>query len=251
MTPNLLILGGTSEATALAKHLAQLGLRANMSLAGRVAQPKTQALPVRIGGFGGAQGLRAYLDAEVITHVIDATHPFAAQMSQNAVGACAQAGVPLVALTRAAWTAQPGDVWHHVPDIRGAVAALNRPPSRVFLAVGRMHLDAFVPVAHHDYLLRLVDPPDTSLPLPRAQVIVDRGPFDMARDLAVLRDHRIELVVSKNAGGTGAIAKIQAARELQIPVLMIDRPVLPPRDEVHSVEAVLAWLQGHDADLGV
>ncbi|TCM86579.1 cobalt-precorrin-6A reductase [Rhodovulum steppense] len=251
MRPNLLILGGTTEATALAETVAARGIMATLSLAGRVERPKPQPVAMRVGGFGGAEGLAAYLRETGISHVVDATHPFAAQMSRNAVIACAAAGVPLVALTRPAWAPGPGDDWQRVPDIAGAVAALAGPARRVMLAVGRMHLDAFAVRPQHFYLLRLVDPPASPPPLPHHHVIVSRGPFTEAGDSALMQEHRIELVVSKNAGGSGARAKIDAARALGLPVLMIDRPALPARDEVATPGAVLDWLAHSGADLGV
>ncbi|MCE8417188.1 cobalt-precorrin-6A reductase [Rhodovulum sulfidophilum] len=251
MHPTLLILGGTTEATALAARLAGTGIRATLSLAGRVENPRAQPIPMRVGGFGGVEGLIAYLRAEGVTHVIDATHPFAAQMSRNAASACAALGLPLVALTRPAWTPQPGDDWRHVADIAGAVAALAGPPRRVFLAVGRMHLEAFAARPQHRYLLRLVDRPNAPLPLPQAEVIVSRGPFTEADDRALMEGHGTELVVSKNAGGTGARAKIDAARALGLPVLMIDRPALPARRELARPDEVLGWLAHSGADLGV
>ena len=251
MTPTLLILGGTLEGSALGARLAELGLSAVMSLAGRVATPKPQPLPTRIGGFGGVPGLVNYLRETKNTHVIDATHPFAARMSRNAIAACAEAQVPLLALTRAPWQAQSGDHWQHVPDIAGAVAALNGPATRVFLAVGRMHLADFAVNPQHHYVLRLVDPPETPLPFPNCTTLIDRGPFTQEADTALLRDHGIDLVVSKNSGGTGAVAKIAAARALSIPVLMIDRPPLPQREEAHDTQSALIWLKNHGVDLGV
>jgi precorrin-6A/cobalt-precorrin-6A reductase len=222
-----------------------------VSLAGRVARPAPQPLPCRTGGFGGVAGLVGYLHATGTTHVIDATHPFAARMSANAVAACRAAGVPLLALTRPPWAEEPGDRWIRVPDIEGAVAALDRAPARVMLAVGRMHLDAFAAQPQHAYLLRLVDPPAAPPPLPDHRVVVDRGPFTEEGDLALMRDHGTGLVVSKNAGGTGARAKIAAARRLGLPVVMIDRPALPPRPEAHSVDAVMAWLGHAGTERGV
>lgn len=245
------MLGGTTEATALCQALSAAGLRGMISFAGRVARPVRQPLPQRIGGFGGVAGLAAYLRAEAITHVIDATHPFAAQMSRNAVEACAQTQVPLVALTRAPWSARTGDRWTAVPDIVGSVAALDRPPARVMLAIGRMNLPAFAPHPQHFYLLRLVDPPQTPPPLPDHHIVVDRGPFTTADDLALMKAHRIDLIVSKNAGGQGAYAKIIAARELGVPVIMIDRPHLPARHELHDTRAVLDWIAHVSTDLGV
>lgn len=251
MKKNLLILGGTTEATALCQALSAAGIGGTVSFAGRVKRPVRQPLPQRVGGFGGAQGLARYLTDHSISHVVDATHPFAAQMSANAVAACAAANVPLIALTRPTWQAEPGDDWTHVPDITAAVAALDRPSARVMLAVGRIHLAAFAPNPQHFYLLRLIDQPDAPLPFPDCETVQDRGPFSIAGDLALMRDHRIDLVVSKNSGGSGAHAKIAAARHLGLPVLMIDRPTLPARREARSVDEVLAWLDHDDTDRGV
>ncbi|MEX0309468.1 MAG: cobalt-precorrin-6A reductase, partial [Tateyamaria sp.] len=203
MRANLLILAGTTEATAFANAAAEAGLTGTVSFAGRVDRPKRQPLPQRIGGVGGVDGVGDHLRAEKITHVIDATHPFAAQMSRNAVEACAQADVPLVALTRAPWIAHEGDRWTHVPDIAGAVAALDQPARRVMLAVGRMHLAEFAPNPQHFYLLRLVDPPKDPPPFPDHHVLVSRGPFTEGDDRALMQEHGIDLVLSKNAGGTG------------------------------------------------
>ena len=246
-----MILGGTTEATALGAAVAAAGLTGTVSFAGRVERPKRQPLPQRVGGFGGIEGLRDYIAAHAVTHVVDATHPFAAQMSHNAVAACAAANVPLIALTRAPWAAQPGDAWTHVPDIDGAVAALDRPAARVMLAVGRMHLNDFAPNPQHFYLLRLVDPPSSPPPFPDHHVLVSRGPFTAQDDRALMQDHRIDLIVSKNAGGTGAYAKIEAARALGLPVVMIDRPHIPARAEAYGVADVVAWLSHAGADRGV
>lgn len=251
MRPTLLILGGTTEASALAQAVAAQGIAATLSFAGRVARPKPQPIPTRSGGFGGVEGLRAWLRDKAITHVVDATHPFAAQMSLHAVSACAAENVPLIALTRPAWAEQPGDRWQRVADIPAAVGALAGPARRVMLAVGRMHLDAFAAQPQHFYLLRLVDPPETPPPLPDHVALVSRGPFTEAGDRALMQEHAIDLVVSKNAGGTGARSKIDAARALDLPVLMIDRPALPDRPEVGTPQEVLDWLAHSGADLGV
>lgn len=226
----------------MARAIADARLDGVYSYAGRTETPMGQPMHMRVGGFGGVEGLRTYLETESITHVIDATHPFAARMSSNAVAACAAQGVPLIALERASWVAAEGDRWTHVPDIPAAVAALAGPAKRVFLAIGRQYLEPFAAQPQHDYLLRLVDAPSGPLPLPLATVVVARGPFDLASDSALLRDHGSEQVVAKNAGGKGAVAKIAAARALGLPVLMIDRPVLPTRKLVRSVAAVMAWL---------
>ncbi|PTM80079.1 precorrin-6A reductase [Cereibacter johrii] len=233
----------------MARALAEAGLPAVFSYAGRTAAPVAQPLPLRVGGFGGVEGLAAYIRVQAITHVIDATHPFAAQMSRNAVEACAATGTALVALERAPWAAGPGDRWLRVPSIEAAAEALPEAPARVFLAIGRQHLAAFAGRAQHHYLLRLVDPPD-ALPLPLAEAIIARGPFTLAEDLALLRRHEIHWIVAKNAGGEGARAKLDAARELGLPVVLIDRPAIPPRPRLETPEAVLGWL-AHPADLGV
>jgi precorrin-6A/cobalt-precorrin-6A reductase len=237
----ILLLGGTTEANLMAQTIAKAGLAGVYSYAGRTEAPMGQPIHMRVGGFGGVEGLRAYIDAEGISHVIDATHPFAAQMSRNAVAACAGTDTPLIALERAPWVAGEDDRWTHVPDIPAAVAALDGPPQRVFLAIGRQHIDAFAAQPQHRYLLRLVDEPTSPLPFP-ADVIVARGPFDLAGDTALMQEHGTEVVVAKNAGGKGAVAKIAAARALGLPVVMIDRPLVPPRPVAHSVAGVMAWL---------
>ncbi len=244
-----LILGGTSDANALAEAIARARIDAIYSYAGRTQSPVAPSLPTRSGGFGGTNGLAAFIAQEQITHVIDATHPFAAEMSRNAVAACAATGTALIALERAPWTRSVGDNWIEVPDIGAAVAALPETPARVFLAIGRQHLAPFSARPQHAYTLRFVDAPDRPLPLPDADVIISRGPFTLAGDLELMRSRGIEWVVARNAGGEGARAKIDAARELRLPVVMIARPNLPERPRAESIEEVLAWL-GHDARLG-
>jgi precorrin-6A/cobalt-precorrin-6A reductase len=248
--PHLLILGGTTDGSALAAACAARGVAAILSYAGRTAAPMAQPVPVRVGGFGGVDGLAHYLAAERITHLVDATHPFAAQMSGNAVRAARIVGVPLMALTRPAWRPVAGDRWRHVLDIAGAVATLSGPRRHVFLALGRMHVADFVAQPQHRYLLRFVDPPPVPPPLPDHALVIDRGPFTLAGDRALMTAHGIDLIVAKNAGGGGASAKLDAARALGLPVLLIDRPALPDRAEVHDVAAVFDWL-AHDTDRGV
>ena len=244
LPPRVLLLGGTTEAARMARALAEAGVEAVYSYAGRTEAPVAQPLPVRVGGFGGVAGLVAYLKVEGITHLVDATHPFAAQMSRNAVEACAATGTPLIALEREPWQAAEGDRWKHVPDLAGAVAALGETPRRVFLAIGRQTLDAFAGAPQHHYLLRLVDPPTEPLPLPQAEAVIARGPFTVEGDRALLTDHRIEVIVAKNAGGAGAEAKLVAARELGLPVILIDRPWVPERRVARTVGEVMAWLTG-------
>ena len=246
--PRVLVLGGTTEASDLARALATAGVDAVFSYAGRTEAPVAQPIPVRVGGFGGVDGLVRYLTTERISHLVDATHPFAAQMSGNAVAASRVAGVPLIAFERPAWVAGPGDDWRAVQGIEGAVNALPDAPARVFLAIGRQHLIPFAARPQHFYLLRLVDAMDP-LPLPHAKAIIARGPFDEVGDRSLMQAHRITYLVAKNAGGRGARAKMDAARALGVPVILIDRPVLPDRQVAGSVEGVMDWL--HHADLGV
>ncbi|GHG79016.1 cobalt-precorrin-6A reductase [Pseudodonghicola xiamenensis] len=246
----ILLLGGTTEASQLARALAEAGVEAIFSYAGRTAQPVEQPLPTRVGGFGGVAGLESFLREEGITHVVDATHPFAAGMSRNAAEACDAANIPLCALERTPWQARPGDDWCHVPDIPAAVAALPEAPARVFLAIGKQTLDAFAVKPQHHYLLRLVDPPEAPLPLPDTAVEIARGPFTLDGDLALLRQHAIDRIVAKNAGGTGARAKLDAARALGLRVILIDRPEVPARQVFATVAEVMDWLS-HSARLGV
>lgn len=242
MPRNILILGGTTEASALAAALAGRGDRATLSYAGRVASPRVQPVPTRSGGFGGIPGLSGYLRREGITHLVDATHPFAAQMSANAAAAAAATGTAFIALVRPPWRPGPGDEWTRAADVAAAAAMLAGPPRHVFLALGRLHVAAFAAQPQHHYLLRLVDAPDAPLPLPRATVVLARGPFDAARDEALMRHHRIALIVAKNSGGTGAEAKLVAARTLGLPAILIDRPLPPVRPERTAVAEILHWL---------
>lgn len=226
----------------MANALHKAGIDAIYSYAGRTRSPVAQPIPTRSGGFGGIDGLRTYLHAERITHVIDATHPFAAGMSANAVAAC---NVPLCALERAPWTTQ--DNWTTVPDIAAAAHALPDTPTNIFLAIGKQHIGLFTDTRHH-YLLRLVDHPSTLQA--NATAIIAKGPFHYESDLTLLRDHKIGLIVSKNSGSDGARAKLDAARTLDLPVIMIDRPDIPARTAVATVGEVMRWLS-HSADRGV
>ncbi|WP_061028597.1 cobalt-precorrin-6A reductase [Bradyrhizobium sp. CCH5-F6] len=243
-----LILGGTSDASLLAAEIARAGIDAIYSYGGRTRAPADQPLPTRIGGFGGVSGLADYIRRENITHVIDATHPFAAGMSRNAVAACAETGAPLIALERAPWTRTTGDNWIETHDVNAAVAALPDAPTNVFLAIGRQHIAPFASKPQHAYTLRFVDPPEAPLPF-AADVIVSRGPFTLQGELEMLRARAIAWIVARNSGGDGARAKIDAARMLGLPVIMISRPQLPGRLRVESVAEIMQWL-GHRTCLG-
>ena len=193
-------------------------------------------------------GLADYMRREGITHVIDATHPFAAEMSRNAVAACAETGTPLIAIERSPWVKTPGDNWIEVGDVNAAVAALPELPAKVFLAIGRQHIAPFATKSQHAYTLRFVDPPEAPLPF-AADVIVSRGPFTLDGELEMLRTRGVMWIVARNSGGDGARAKIDAARTLGLPVIMIARPELPERQRVESVAEIMQWL-GHRTCLG-
>jgi precorrin-6A/cobalt-precorrin-6A reductase len=242
-TSRILILGGTIEARMLAEALAaKPGVTVTQSLAGRTTKPMPQPVPVRVGGFGGAEGLADYLRAERIDALIDATHPYAAIISANAAEAARETGVPLVALRRPSWTKVDGDSWIEVVTIEEAVGALGQAARRVFLALGRKELQPFTAGPQHVYLIRSVDPVDPPLAVPHAIYIAARGPFSEAEDRALLKRYRIDVVVAKNSGGTATYGKIAAARTLQLPVIMLTRPALPDVPSVATVEEAVAWL---------
>ena len=244
--PRLLILGGTAEARALAAALADRGgYEVSLSLAGRTRNPLDQPAPVRSGGFGGAQGLAAHLRAERIDALIDATHPFAANISCNAAEAARLAGVPLLALQRPEWTREPGDLWTKAADIPDAVARLGAAPRRVLAALGRNEAHALEAAPQHHWLVRSIDPVEPPLALPSVATIEARGPFPEAEERALLTANRIDAVLSKNSGGAATYGKIAAARALGIEVIMVARPARPEVETVESVEAALAWLERH------
>ena len=248
----VLLLAGTGEARAVARALREGGrFDVIASFAGATSTPADMGVRTRSGGFGGADGLARFIQAEGIDLLIDATHPFAAQMSRNAIAACAVSRIPMVALVRPPWRAQPGDNWHCVPNVETAAARLGPQKQRVFLAIGRTEIKAFLAQPQHHYLLRFVDAPVTQPSFPDHEIIVARGPFDAENDAALLQDHRVDIVVSKNSGGAGARAKIDAARRLELPVVMIDRPPLPRRNEVATVEDVVRWLSHPGTERGV
>jgi precorrin-6A/cobalt-precorrin-6A reductase len=242
----ILILGGTTEASALAGALEhECGIDAVLSLAGRTADPKHAPIPTRIGGFGGVDGLLRYLAEEAIDAVVDATHPFAAQISRNAVAACAARGVPLLAIRRTAWERQDGDRWIEVRTMEQAVEALGREPRRVFLTVGRLELGPFAAAPEHFYLVRTIEPIGDVLPIPQVAALQARGPFDETIERALMTEHRIEILVTKNSGGTATYGKIAAARALGIPVVIASQPSKPDVPAVQNADEALAWIRSH------
>jgi precorrin-6A/cobalt-precorrin-6A reductase len=242
----LLILGGTSEASALARRLVDKpDVAPILSLAGATANPAQAPIPQRIGGFGGAEGLAAFLRRERIGAVIDATHPFASRMSANAVMACRTTDTPLVILTRPAWTPLPDDRWTEVATIDEAVDTLGPGPKTVFLTQGRLQLAAFARAPQHCYIVRAIDRPAEIDALPGCKLILARGPFLLADEAALMRNEKVQALVTKNSGGCATYAKIEAARALRIEVIMVRRPPAPEAQTLHDLDAAMTWLDSH------
>jgi precorrin-6A/cobalt-precorrin-6A reductase len=236
----ILILGGTTEGRQLAGKLAARGdFDVTLSLAGRTRDPVPQGVPVRVGGFGGAEGLAAYLTDHNIDLLIDATHPYAARISANAAHAAQLTGVPAIALRRPPWGQEPGDRWKSVPSVAMAVAALGDRPRRVFLALGRQEVQPFEYAPQNFYLVRSVEPIYPPLDVPAAGYVLARGPFSEADDRDLLEDWGIDTIVAKNSGGDATYGKIAAARKLGIEVFLIRRPPLPDLPSGADVEEVL------------
>jgi precorrin-6A/cobalt-precorrin-6A reductase len=241
----VLILGGTAEARLLAERLAERpDLTVTLSLAGRTASPARQPVPVRVGGFGGATGLADYLANEAIDVLIDATHPYAAAISANAVAAARRAGVALLVLRRPPWVAVAGDHWTEVSDVHEAVRTLGMTPRQVFVTLGRNELKPLLDAPQHHYLIRSVDPVVPPLALPHAIYVTGRGPFGEAEDGALMRAHGIEVVIAKNSGGTATYGKIAAVRALGIEVILLRRPPapVPAAAAVETIEEAIARL---------
>jgi precorrin-6A/cobalt-precorrin-6A reductase len=237
----ILVLGGTGEARALAAALAADGRDVISSLAGRVQQPRLPEGLVRIGGFGGVDGLAAFLRDDDITAVVDATHPFAATITRNAAIASEQVGVPRLVLRRPGWDIQSR--WQVVADMPAAAHAVRTwSGESVFLTTGRRDLAVFADDDRHRFLVRTVDPPEGPVPA-QTTLLLDRGPYTLDGERALLREHGIGLLVTKNSGGSMTAAKLQAARELSVLVVMVQRPPLPEGSEVvATVDDALAWI---------
>jgi precorrin-6A/cobalt-precorrin-6A reductase len=242
MAVRVVILGGTSDGRQLAERLANDPRWAPLlSFAGRTESLVEPRAPFRVGGFGGAEGLARFLGAERCAALIDATHPFAAQISANAVRAAEWTGTPLLRVECPAWREEPGDDWTHVACMADAAVALGGLPRRVFLSVGRLEVEAFRAAPWHSYLIRAVD--DFLPDLPTARVLAQRGPFALDAEFELFARERIEVLVSKNAGTAATHAKLIAARRLRLPVVMVARPELPAAPTVASSEAALTWLE--------
>lgn len=241
----ILILGGTTEAAVLANALIERfgpSIDVTTSLAGRTERPGRIAGLVRIGGFGGAEGLSRHLTERQVDLLIDATHPFAARISANAAEAAAESKVPRLMLVRPPWRRHALDRWIEVSDIEGAVAVLPRAGTRAFLTLGSTEIPAFAELAQIFFLVRMIDEPKTPLPLADHLLITGRGPFSVFGERHLLKQHQIEVLVSKASGGSATEAKIIAARESSLPVIMIRRPFLPTGDRVETAEDAVTWV---------
>jgi precorrin-6A/cobalt-precorrin-6A reductase len=237
----ILILGGTAEARELAVALHGQGRHVITSLAGRVARPRLPVGELRIGGFGGPDALAAWLLSNEIAAVVDATHPFAERISASAAQAAEQAGMPLLRLERPGWTEGPGDRWHWVDGLDEAAARVSELGSRVLLTTGRQGLSAFAGVSDAWFLIRCVDPPDNPLP-PHCEVLLDRGPYTLGGELALIDRHEINVVVTKDSGGNHTRAKLDAARERGLTIIVVRRPPPPEVEKVALVDHVMAWM---------
>lgn len=241
--PRVLILGGTGDAADLAAKLsAHPSIEVISSLAGRTSQPLAPMGTVRSGGFGGVAGLVAYLKTQQIDALIDATHPFAQQISWHGAEAAQEVGIPCLRLARPAWQKVQEDDWIEVDTIKAAVSSIPTHARRVFLTIGRQQLAPFAALSQIWFLMRSIDPPDATLPIPNGQVLLDRGPFSLAQERQLLQDYQIDVLVSKNSGGQATHAKIIAARELQIPVVMVQRPEMPAGKTATDGDGAIAWL---------
>jgi precorrin-6A/cobalt-precorrin-6A reductase len=239
----VLILGGTGDAVELATRAAELpSVEIITSLAGRTRQPKILVGDTRIGGFGGISGLKDYLLEHCIDLLIDATHPFAAQISFNAVTAALELNIPHLMVTRPVWKPVAEDNWIEVKSNTEAAAVLPELAQRIFLTIGRQELATFAHLHDLWFLMRMIDSPQPDTPMPPGKLLLERGPFSLDEERSLLQQYEIGAIVSKNSGGDATYAKIMAARELKIPMVMVQRPPIPAGDRVLDVESALQWL---------
>jgi precorrin-6A/cobalt-precorrin-6A reductase len=242
----VLVLGGTGEARALAAALdGTEGVRVVSTLAGRIANPRLPVGEVRVGGFGGAKGLAAYIREERIDAIVDATHPFAERVSWSAFEACTQTATRLLRLERPPFRRDPAIDWREVASLDEAAALLPQAGRRVFLTTGRQGLAAFAHVVAAFFLVRCVDAPDPDALPPDHEVLLDRGPFTLDGELALIDRHALDVLVTKDSGGEMTQAKLDAARDRGLPAIVVARPPRPASDTVQTVEEALAWLGEH------
>ncbi len=244
----LLILGGTGDAAKLATEASKLPgqlseIEVVYSLAGRTRKPNLPDCETRTGGFGGPEGLASYLKDARIDLVIDATHPFAATMAAHAAAACTQTTTPRVKFCRSAWKSSEIR-WISVQSYEEAAQKLSPLGKRVFLSIGTKDLDAFSALSEKWFLIRAVEEPALPIPLLSHNILLERGPFDEAHERTLLVSYQIDVLISKNSGGTPAV-KLQAAHDLGIPIVMIEQPAMPDGEVVGSTEETVDWLTKH------
>lgn len=239
----VLILGGTGDASQLAvKASAIEGIEVILSLAGRTSQPTKINVETRIGGFGGIKGLVNYLKNNAIALIIDATHPYAAQISFNAATAAQICNIPHLILVRPPWQPTKQDYWIEVENLQAAADLLPDLAKRVFLTIGKQELSTFAHLKDIWFLMRMIDPPTSDRLIPKGEILLAKGIFAVAEEIELLKKYQIQAIVSKNSGGEATYAKIIAARELRLPVVMVKRPIIPESDRFTDIESVLQWL---------
>jgi len=237
----VLILGGTGEAFELAAMIdVSPGWRGVTSMAGRTRRPRLPEGEVISGGFGGPEGLERCLAERGARAMIDATHPFAAQISRNAVWACTKTGVPLLRLDRPPWPVRPG--WRLVSDVGEAARFFRRREERVFLTIGKKDLVEFEIAGDSFFLIRTVDPVENFPPIKNHDFITGRGPFSVEGELQIIREYGITWLVTKNSGGEAGLGKLTAAEQAGVGVCVIERPKLPECESVETPEEALRWL---------
>lgn len=241
---NILLLAGTSEARRLAKALSDQDHQVTASLAGATRAPLDMGCETRVGGFGGDAGFRAWLDAHPVDLVVDATHPFAHRVTARSVAICEEAGVPILQVNRPGWTTEGGDLWTFIDHPEQAAAHIE-PGARVFLATGRQTLHDFANLSESHLFCRQIDPPDGPFPFPNGEYVVGRPPFSIEEEIGLFQKLGIDVLVVKNAGGAMSRSKLDAARALSMPVLMINRPKRPDGPIVDSVADALDWVAAH------
>ena len=242
MITNILIIGGTTQGNLLGRELHKKNKNYIISYAGRVNIIQSIGLNNRIGGFGGIIKMSQWLKDNKISHVVDASHPFAKQISYNTFNACTFNKIPIVRYSRKPWAQTKKDNWQNTDTFEEANSLLNSNRKRIFLAIGRLKLEIFSSFNQHFYLLRMVEKFKVNPNFTDYHCLVSRGPFNIDDDISLIKKFKIDLIISKNAGGSGAFSKIQAARILKIPVIMIKRPELPNVQEYYNLEEIIKWL---------
>lgn len=236
----LLLLAGTRGARDIATGLAARGVKTIASLAGATRDPVKMDVPTRIGGFGGEDGFRDFLADEGISAIIDATHPFAHRISERTARVAAELGLPYLQLMRPPWVAGDGDRWVHL-DAEDQAARHIPKGATVFLATGRQTLEKFANLQGRRLICRQIDPPDGPFPFENGQFLVGRPPFSIEEEVALFSSLGVDWLVVKNAGGQASRSKLDAARELGIPVAMVRRPKPLAVETVETPAQALAW----------